>query len=91
MASPWSALYLGRHGRRALSLYVFALPFSLLASALRVLDLEPCPGEMLPPVVPSSPGNATALGVHRRRHMLRTWLHLAYHSVVAFVVSIAPP
>jgi hypothetical protein len=49
------------------SLSVFALPFSLLASVLRVLDLEPCPSEMLPPVVPSSPGNAAALGVHRHR------------------------
>jgi hypothetical protein len=49
------------------SLSVFALPFSLLASVLRVLDLEPCPGEMLPPVVPSSPGNTAALEVHHRR------------------------
>jgi hypothetical protein len=49
------------------SLSVFALPFSLLASVLRVLDLEPCPGKMLPPVLPLSPGNTAALEVHRRR------------------------
>jgi hypothetical protein len=72
------------------SLSVFALPFSLLASALRSLDLELCPGEMLPPVVPSSPGNAAALGFTVAAIVLRTWLHLAYHSVIVFVVSIAP-
>jgi hypothetical protein len=70
---------------------MFALPFSLLASVLRVLDLEPCPGEMLPPIVPLSPGNAAALEFTVATVVLRTWLHLAYHSIVTFVVSIAPP
>jgi hypothetical protein len=72
------------------SLHVFALPFSLLASVLCSLDVELCPGEMLSPVVPSSLGNATALGFTIAAIVLRTWLHLAYHSVIVFVVSIAP-
>jgi hypothetical protein len=94
MAPTMSVLCLGRLGQRALSLSMFAPPLSLLASVLHVLDLELCPGVMLPPIVPSSPGNAVALGVqcHYRNapHVATPRLPLG-HLVFGFNSSTVAP